>query len=466
MASLRTRNAGVLSKIESVEGVFESMSAGSDGVLVENPQITFNPQNTETNEVTGSLDGRGPIIGGLQTQISFSVYLKGDGTPGVAPEFGTLLKVSGWGESVLSASISGTTIAANGSTGQFTDSGSGLAALTVGTAVFVSGFSNSANNGEFRVTVSTAGAITVTKADGSAHGLVTESAGATITLRRGVVGTAATAGTTTSFTGGAAFSSTAQIYRGMPCLIGGNPATPAWATVIDYTSGKVATLGDLFGSALTTSSIVSIPANVLYAPISASIPTASTEIYMDGVLYRFRGVRGSVSFEKTASGAARANFTMTGLFVSKTDAAVPAITYDGTRPGTFRNSVMKVNRVNAALNSFTINANNNLVYPGDPNQSEGFGVPEITQRTLDGRIDPLATLVATRDIMTDFRNGNEKSIISRLTGGTAVAGNRIALTVPSAFYTGYQPGDRDGLATEDVNFFCRGQDSGAFLCIY
>ena len=51
-------------------------------------------------------------------------------------------------------------------------------------------------------------------------------------------------------------------------------------------------------------------------------------------------------------------------------------------------------------------------------------------------------------------------------GGVAAPGNRIGLVVPSAFYTGNKPGDANGLAVDDMPFFCRGQDSGAFLSVY
>ena len=92
MAALRARNAVVLSVEESVEGTYETPAAGTDAVLVENLRIQFNPNIIQTDEVTGSLDSRGPIAGGMSAQISFDVYLKGSGSAGSAPEFGELLK--------------------------------------------------------------------------------------------------------------------------------------------------------------------------------------------------------------------------------------------------------------------------------------------------------------------------------------------------------------------------------------
>jgi len=67
--ALRSRNAALLAKIETTEGVDASPVAGTDAVLVENPQISFNPNTVQTNEVTGSLDGRGPITGGMTVRL-------------------------------------------------------------------------------------------------------------------------------------------------------------------------------------------------------------------------------------------------------------------------------------------------------------------------------------------------------------------------------------------------------------
>ncbi len=71
--ALRTRNAVLLAKIEPTEGQDAAPSASTDAVLVENPQINFNPNLIETDEVTGSLDGAGPIVGGMTAEVTFDV---------------------------------------------------------------------------------------------------------------------------------------------------------------------------------------------------------------------------------------------------------------------------------------------------------------------------------------------------------------------------------------------------------
>jgi hypothetical protein len=463
---LRAQNAAMLLKLESTEGVFATPSSSTDGILVENPDVSFNPQNVETDEVTGSLDSRGPIVGGMQCSITFDVYLKGNGNPGVAPEWDEAMQISSWAPTATKTDITGSTFAIT-SNANVTDSGSGLAALTVATVLYMSGWANAVNNGEFLISVSAAGSITLTKLDGTAPNLVNEAAGPTVTLRRGIAGISATAGLTTGFTAQAPWGNTDQLYRGMPVLLSGNPATAAWSVIADYLATRVALITDLMGSTLSASTKMSIPANVLYKPISTSIPSGSIEFYMDGVKYQFAGCRGSVRFAFPAGGACKASFNLTGMYVNKADAAVPAVTYDGTRPGIWRASKFLLNRLATALKNLNLDTGAQSQYPADPNQSEGFSSPQITDRNMSGDMDPYATTVATRDIMAAFRTGVQAIINAVLIGGNAAnPGQRISVLIPKAQHTSYKPGKDGKLATEQVGFFPFGQDAGAFICIY
>ncbi len=118
MASIRIKNTVVLAKIESSEGVDASPSASTDAVLVENVKLSKKPNTIKTNEVTGSLDGFGDIVGGMPFGISFDVYLKGSGAAGTPPEYGKLLKACGWAEIITASAVpvSSEACAAGGST--------------------------------------------------------------------------------------------------------------------------------------------------------------------------------------------------------------------------------------------------------------------------------------------------------------------------------------------------------------
>lgn len=383
MTALRTRNGAFLFEVEAVEGTAETPSASTDAVLVENPNIRFNPQNTETREVTGSLDNRGPIVGGMQVQVTFDVYLKGSGAAGTAPEVGEVLRACGWAETVTSTAVPAA-------------------------------------------------------AEACAAG-----------------------GSTTTAVLGASAAATADLYRGMPIDFTGVVEGSSFIT--DYTVGKLATLTDTMSGAIVATTNYQIPVNVLYKPASTSIPSGTIYLYMDGVLYIVAGARGTWSLSAAAAGPGKFSFTFSGMFVSKTDASVPACTYDSTRPPIFKGGKMLINRVAAAMQTFALDNGNQVVYPGNPNASEGFDPAIITERGMSGSIDPQATLVATRDIMTAMRAGTQQIIHARW-GSTA--GNRVGITIPTALYTANDPGDRQGIMTEQTNFACIGQDAGAFICLY
>lgn len=383
MPALRSRNGALLFAVEAVEGTAETLSESTDAVLIENPAIRFNPQNTETREMTGSLDNRGPIVGGMQVQVSFDVYLKGSGVAGTAPEWGELMRACGWAETVTSTAVPASA----------------------------------------------------------------EACGA--------------GGSTTTAELGVSAAATADLYRGMPITFTGTVAGSSF--ISNYTAGKIATLTDTMGGAIVATTNYQIPVNVLYKPASTSIPSGTIGLYMDGVLYTLAGCRGTWSLSNPAAGPGKFSFTFSGMFVSKTDVAVPSCTYDSTRPPIFKGGYMLIDRVAAAMATFSLDNGNQVIYPENPNADEGFDPSIITERSMTGSVDPQATLVATRDIMTAMRNGTQQIIHARW--GSS-AGNRVGITIPTALYTANDPGDRQGIMTEQTNFSCIGQDAGAFICLY
>lgn len=381
--ALRFKNAVVLAKIESSEGVDASPSATTDAVLVENFSISFNPNVVRTNEIGGSLDGRGAIIGGMTVGFNFEVYLKGSGSAGVAPEWGKLLKACGWAETLTATAVPA----------------------------------------------------------------APEACGA--------------GGSTTAAELGTSASGTANAYRGMPIDFTGTVSGLSFIT--NYTSGKVATLTDTMGGAIAATTNYQIPANVLYTPASASIPTLTFYVYADGLLYKFVGARGRNSFELAAGGPGKVRFDFRCLFGGKSDASVPIAVYDATRPPVWKGGVASIDRLAAAMSSVSVDTGVELVSPQTIGSTEGFEPAIIVRRAMTGKMNPLETLVATRDVMADFRSGTTRIVHARC--GSTV-GNRIGLTIPAALYTNANPQDQQGLLAVGADFDCTGQDAGAFLCLY
>ncbi|MGQ9367699.1 hypothetical protein [Azospirillum sp. ST 5-10] len=274
---------------------------------------------------------------------------------------------------------------------------------------------------------------------------------------------AASAGSGTTLTLGSSAAGTAQIYRYMPLLLGTNPAGGATTFVTDYTSGKVATLADSFDPALDNTTTYQIPVNVLYLPASDDIPSVSMDVYMDGIKYAMAGCRGRRSLRLEANGVGRFSWTFSGVFVSKTDVAVPTGVFDATRPPVWKGGVFTWDRKPAALKTLTFEDGGQVTMPDNPNSEEGYDPAVITGRKWTGSMDPLMTLVATRNVLADVRAGTNRILHARL--GTA-AGNRIGITAAQTKPLNETPGDRSGLLTGEVPLQYVGQDSGLGICIF
>lgn len=381
MPTLLVRRAAVLFKIEAVEGVGETPDPATDGVLVENVRITFNPNIVETNEVTPSLDPFSPIVGGMTTQIEFDVYMNGSGAAATPPEWGDLMKVCGFSETITAT------------------------AIPAAPEVF------------------------------------------------GTAGTTTTGGLGTTAVG------TAGLYRGMPIVIvqGGNTTE---TFISQYLASKTATFVDTLPTAVTITHTYQIPAHVLYSPASSSISSGTCWIYNDGILYKFTGNRGNVVFNGISGGPWRASFRLMGQFLSKTDAALPTVTYATARPQIWKNGRCKIQRLAASMQTLSLDMGNQLAQPDNPNELEGYDPGVITARNPRGTMNPKETLVATRDIMTDFRSQTFR-IMSASFG--SAAGNRIGITIPRTLYLNQTPGDRNGYRVVDVPFHMDGQDTGVFI---
>jgi hypothetical protein len=290
-----------------------------------------------------------------------------------------------------------------------------------------------------------------------------EACGFARTLTAAIPGVAAplAAGTTTQATLGAGVVATADVYRGMP--INFTSAQTLTSFIWDYSAARVARITNTAGSALGTTVMYQIPQNLRYVPASASVTSVTIYFYNDGVLYKFVGCRGTCPLTITSGGPARISFRFMGMFISKTDAALPAAVYDTTRPPIWKSGSFTINSADAAGQTMSIDPGNNLVMPDNPNSLESFDPAIITARQIRGSINPKETLVATRDAMGDFRTSTKRPLHARL---GSVVWNRIGITVPSALYLNQSPTDTNGYVTMDVPFHATIADGGYSITIY
>ncbi|MDX3885987.1 MAG: hypothetical protein QHC65_16305 [Sphingomonas sp.] len=383
---IRPANVAVLIKLETVEGEDANPTGALDAIPVEADSVEYNsPYSQEqSNEATGSLVGGAPLIIGQAATISFRSQIKGAGA-GVT----------------YSATVKPPlhqALQACGKRGLFT---------------------------------------------------------------AGVAAAAITAGSATSATLAAAFPGTAKALIGMPLEITAGIGIGRRPTVVDYTAGRVATLAESFATPLDTSSQIALLANWSYAGTSprdqaaraTDHPSATIYIYEDGTLLKFVACRGVVTGDGQTARVGFAAFNFTGIYMGKTDAALPSdlAIASHSAPTLVQSSsasqVVLLDRKPLPISTWSLNNGGEVESPEDPNTPFGFGSGQIGERVPQLQFDPLATLVAVRDITADIGIGRQMSAVVRC--GTVI-GNSWAWTLPRAQPVENTPGRRGRFRSEQI----------------
>jgi hypothetical protein len=276
-----------------------------------------------------------------------------------------------------------------------------------------------------------------------------------------IAAAALAAGSGTTATLGTGFTGTAQLYKGMPLLLSGTAAGSV-PLITDYSASKVATLSDTFSPALDATTLAAIPANWTYAPTSPADGTARATdhpcgtlyYYEDGTLYQFMDVRGKFDEDGETAKPGFAAFEMTGIFVSRTDAAIPSgiVLPSQSAPTLVQGTgyaALAVNRKGLPISKWSLSTGQAITSPEDPNTTYGFAAGQIGDRKVMFGADPLATLVATRNTLAEIAAFTQYPIALRF---GATAGNRWSLLVPVAQPVSEDPGMRGTYRSHDLNF--------------
>jgi hypothetical protein len=277
--------------------------------------------------------------------------------------------------------------------------------------------------------------------------------------------TAATAGTTTTVTAATPFGTTAQQYRGMPLIIAGVSA--GTTGIMDYTTGRVITVGDT-RTLMTTSSSLQIPVNVLYSPTSdeSVYKTLTIYFYADGILWTFTGATGTASLELTAGGIGYWTFELRAQFATKSATSLPAAaaTAANTRiavvPPRWVAGKSQIDKVLAQVRALTVNAGVNVILPDDPESAEGYGAALPVERAMAGTLDPYMNTSNSVTLFSRFTAGTRMTLMAII--GTT-AGNRFLVTGPAAKAVAMDPSNREGLGAHAMSLDFDGADSGCYI---
>lgn len=403
---LLTRRAVVLAKIEGTYNVDATPTASADAILVEDPDYKIDVSMLERNNARFDLDMLPATTGRKLATMTFTHEWRSNGRTNSgliadAPNLGKLLRACGFAEAAIAAGAGqvGAINAAEANTNNPTWAAGGTwAALTMPVV--------------YEIEVTTAGA------SGAAKVKITPDA-------KAIAASVAAQQTNVVVTTAVALDLKA----------GGSVST-----VTPTFSGNLA-LGDKWH-------VIVYPVGIQYLPVSSAFESLTLYMYLDGLLHKMPGARGTFSVSGEAGGYAKAQFTFTGQYVAPTDAALPTTAkFERQTPAMVELSDLQIGDFAAVCSKFDFDIGVSISPRIDANSADGYNGVRITARDAKGSIDPEATLVADFAWWTALASGTQ--YLWRTKVGQ-VAGNRVFALGPCTQITSLSYADRDQLRTMDV----------------
>lgn len=191
-----------------------------------------------------------------------------------------------------------------------------------------------------------------------------------------------------------------------------------------------------------------------YTPVSAAGDMSSLTIwvYLDGIVHKITGAYGTFRLIAEAGQYARMEWEFTGLYNAVTDLAIATGTFDTSQP-------LVVESIGFEIGAYTANITQAIEYDvgntiserPDVNSADGLGALRITQRASTGSINPEAVTVATEDFWGDWKDGNSKACILKVTNASNVHDDW-GVYWPALTYESVGYGDRDGIRTFEIPY--------------
>ena len=211
--------------------------------------------------------------------------------------------------------------------------------------------------------------------------------------------------------------------------------------------GEAPKIGTLLRGAGFAETALALDAGFEYDPISSNFESLTIYMYIDGLLHKVTGARGSFNLNAPAGEVALVNFTFQGNYVAPTDAAFPAgAVYEDTLPPIVELAALSVNTLSACAQAFTVDVANTINPRLCVNAAEGVSGYNVTARSVTGSFNPEATLMATNNPFAALTAGT----IGDFTATIGQEDNNQCVITGKTQYTGVTPGNRDGTLIWDI----------------
>ena len=197
-----------------------------------------------------------------------------------------------------------------------------------------------------------------------------------------------------------------------------------------------------------------------YSIISGAAPLSncavSLAMMLDGKMRKIWGARGNAKIVLENGKPGMINFEFTGADWSEEDESLvaAAIVYNTNTPPVFQDITLLVGAYAATITKINIDLGNKVTLRKDASASSGNLSAIITGREPTISFDPENVLVATKDFMGIWKAGT----VAALTASWGSTPSAFALACDHVQYQSVTEGERDGLATFDINAMLTGVD--------
>jgi hypothetical protein len=183
----------------------------------------------------------------------------------------------------------------------------------------------------------------------------------------------------------------------------------------------------------------------------SNVKTLSMSTYEGPGLRRsIRGAVGDLSIVVMPGKFVDFNWTFTGAYAGTFDTAILEPTHPTTAPLRAASGTTTIGGVAACYSQMTVNLGNVIAPRPCITATDGLHSFAITDRNINGTLDPESRLIATAPVYTDWGSMTERALSMTIADGDDI----VTMAAPKFQIINPQPGDRGGLLIDTLNFQC------------
>ena len=198
----------------------------------------------------------------------------------------------------------------------------------------------------------------------------------------------------------------------------------------------------------------------VFTPVTGAITTLTMSSFLGAgaITKTIAGAMGTAVWTLNRGSPARAAWTFSGKYIAPSTTTIATPTYDAVDAPLVAEATLLIGGVKYIMPQVVFDFGNTVIMRQDINDHTGFRAAYITARAPTVKISPEAVGLTSQDWYAAFVAGTTFSLAVTL--GTD-ANNIIQLAIPNMqLNTAPNEGDRDGEATNELEFLCTEATAG------